>query len=956
MMTHPLSPHDQGRAAGRRRWRRALLGALLLLIVAATGGAAQGPEQGNRAGIVVDFGDGVVYTSCVDLGADGQATGEEVLASAGFDVLIEYSPMGGAVCKIGNQGCNFPGQPCWCECMSSPCVYWSYNHLQNGQWSYSSLGASSYIVRAGAVEGWAWGAGTVAQGAAPPLYSFDQLCAAPTATPTWTAVPTNTPPPTATWTPWLTNTPLPTATSTWTPIPSSTALAALPSFTPTATPSGTPSPTPTGTPTATGTATLTPTSSPTTTAVALAALPDAPLAAATPTPSDTPPATATPESVASPEAAAVSQEATPTASATATPQAVAAVAPVARAPSGRYRIDDPALPPRLDPAAGNAPAWSGDAALVTTTRPDYLALGLCWPATLLRARRWGAAFTLARNRRAAITALRARRAGALPFTVHRSPILGTGEPGSPITDHGWLRARRAGALPFTVHRSPILGTGEPGSPITDHGPGGSARWLSGAIYGLTAGIGLLALLHPFIRAAIQPEAGAATAVNTPLMMTVLVALCFLALLFEVQGQTVSAKVIALLGVLVAINSVLRFVEVSIPGPGGFTPVFFLIMLTGYVFGARLGFLMGALTLLVSALITGGIGPWLPGQMFTAGWMGLLAPLAWLLLRLLRGRPGSRRELWLLAVFAGLGGLFFGVVINLWFWPYMVGPADQYWQAGVGLAEAVRRYAVYYVATSLLWDLFAVGGNVLLMLVFGAATLRALRRFRQRFEFEYQPRGGLDTADGINAAFNSTSGGRGGLDTAAAAYSTGGGRGGLDTAAAAYSTSGGGVYSTGGGRGGLDTAAAAYSTSGGGVYSTGGGRGGLDTAAAAYSTSGGGAYSTGGGRGGLDTAAAAYSTSGGRGGLDTAAAAYSTSGGGAYSTGGGGVYSTGGGRGGLDTAAAAYSTSGGGAYSTSGGRGGLDTAAAAYSTGGGRGGLDTAAAAYSTGGGGGGAAR
>jgi energy-coupling factor transport system substrate-specific component len=259
--------------------------------------------------------------------------------------------------------------------------------------------------------------------------------------------------------------------------------------------------------------------------------------------------------------------------------------------------------------------------------------------------------------------------------------------------------------------------------------------LSWAIYSLTAGTGLLALLHPFVAAAIRPAAGA---VNTPLLMTVLVALCFLALLFEVQGQAVSAKIIALLGVLVAINSVLRFVEVSIPGPGGFTPIFFLIVLTGYVYGARLGFLMGALTLLVSALITGGIGPWLPGQMFTAGWMGLLAPLAWLLLRLVRGQPGSRTELVLLAIFAGVGGLFFGIVINLWFWPYMTGPADQYWQAGVGFAETVRRYAVYYLATSLLWDVFAVAGNVLLMMVFGGATLAALRRFQQRFAFEYRP--------------------------------------------------------------------------------------------------------------------------------------------------------------------------------------------------------------------------
>ena len=49
-----------------------------------------------------------------------------------------------------------------------------------------------------------------------------------------------------------------------------------------------------------------------------------------------------------------------------------------------------------------------------------------------------------------------------------------------------------------------------------------------------------------------------------------------------------------------------------------------LILGGYVFGARFGFLFGAFALLVSALITGGVGPWLPYQMFAAGWMGLSA--------------------------------------------------------------------------------------------------------------------------------------------------------------------------------------------------------------------------------------------------------------------------------------------------------------------------------------------
>ena len=269
--------------------------------------------------------------------------------------------------------------------------------------------------------------------------------------------------------------------------------------------------------------------------------------------------------------------------------------------------------------------------------------------------------------------------------------------------------------------------------------GSSARsqTLSAAIIGLSAIIGAVALLYPFLAVAFTPESAAGEPMSGSGLMLVLLGLCFVGLLLEIQGEAVGAKLVALLGVLVAINSVLRFVEVGIPGPGGFSPVFVLIILTGYVFGGRFGFLMGALTMLVSGLITGGVGPWLPAQMIAAGWVGLSAPLARPVVRLAGRQPGSRREVLALAVVAGVWGLLFGAVMNLFFWPFMAGPADQYWQAGVGLAETAQRYAAYYVATSLLWDGMRVVGNVGLMLVFGGAALRALRRFRQRFDFDYR---------------------------------------------------------------------------------------------------------------------------------------------------------------------------------------------------------------------------
>jgi energy-coupling factor transport system substrate-specific component len=266
------------------------------------------------------------------------------------------------------------------------------------------------------------------------------------------------------------------------------------------------------------------------------------------------------------------------------------------------------------------------------------------------------------------------------------------------------------------------------------------RFLSLAIYGLCTAIGLIAFIYPFLLPSLQSGAGGqAHTSDAPLILTVLVSLCFVVLLLEVQNQAVNTKFVALLGILVSMNAVLRFLEVAVPGPGGISPIFFLVVMTGYVYGARLGFLMGALSLLVSGLVTGTAGPWLPYQMFTASWIGMSAPLCRPLVRFGRGE-GRWLEVVVLAAFSGLWGLVFGAVMNVWFWPYAVGPADQYWQAGISLVETVKRYVAFYVTTSLIWDVLRATGNVVLSLLFAAPTLRALRRFQNRFEFRYEPDG------------------------------------------------------------------------------------------------------------------------------------------------------------------------------------------------------------------------
>jgi energy-coupling factor transport system substrate-specific component len=267
----------------------------------------------------------------------------------------------------------------------------------------------------------------------------------------------------------------------------------------------------------------------------------------------------------------------------------------------------------------------------------------------------------------------------------------------------------------------------------------TSKILSILIYALSSALGLLALVYPFVFPAVVEDTplGMARLNEMPLMLTLLLGLCLVVLLYEAQGQGINTKLIALLGVLVAINSALRFIEVAIPGPGGFSPIFFLIILTGYVYGGKFGFLMGALTMFISALVTGGVGPWLPSQMFAAGWAGLSAPLCRSVVRGF-GLEQHRWEVIILAIFGVIWGLLYGLIMNLWSWPFISGPANQYWAPGTGWPETLRRYGTYYLVTSLAWDTVRAVGNALIILVFAAPTLRALRRFQQRFDFVYQP--------------------------------------------------------------------------------------------------------------------------------------------------------------------------------------------------------------------------
>jgi len=245
-------------------------------------------------------------------------------------------------------------------------------------------------------------------------------------------------------------------------------------------------------------------------------------------------------------------------------------------------------------------------------------------------------------------------------------------------------------------------------------------------------MGFLSLLAPFIfQQARNPGFSSA---SFPLMVSFILILCLLLTLYEAQSTILDSKTIAFLGVLIAINAGLRFIENAIPGPAGFSPIFFLIILTGYSFGSRIGFLMGAMTMFVSGLLTGGVGPWLPGQMITAGWLGQSSAMIKPIIQGLKCQD-KPCEIIALSLFSVLWGFLYGIIMNLWFWPYFSTSPGQTWLQTASLWENIGRYGAYYIATSFIWDITRSIGNIVIIGFMSRPILRVYARFMKRFSFE-----------------------------------------------------------------------------------------------------------------------------------------------------------------------------------------------------------------------------
>lgn len=249
------------------------------------------------------------------------------------------------------------------------------------------------------------------------------------------------------------------------------------------------------------------------------------------------------------------------------------------------------------------------------------------------------------------------------------------------------------------------------------------RLRTAAVLAVASLAGLMMLCWPLLLEATPGER-----VEPPFIFLVILPLVMVLVLAEMGEGGMDSRVLAILGVLSAINAIMRALGA---GTAGIELVFFLLILGGRVFGAGFGFALGCTSLFASALLTAGVGPWLPFQMICAAWVGMGAGL-------LPRRPSGRWEITLLAGYAVVASYLYGIFMNLSSWPFTLGIAvpghegSLSYVAGAPALENAHRFLVYTLLTSTGgWDTGRAITTAIAVVVLGPAILTTLRRAARR---------------------------------------------------------------------------------------------------------------------------------------------------------------------------------------------------------------------------------
>ena len=195
---------------------------------------------------------------------------------------------------------------------------------------------------------------------------------------------------------------------------------------------------------------------------------------------------------------------------------------------------------------------------------------------------------------------------------------------------------------------------------------------------------------------------------------------------EISRGAMDAKSVAVLGVLASLIAALRLVGA---GAVGVEPMWFLLILASYSFGAHFGFSLGIVAMAASAIITGGIGVWLPFQMIAAGWIGWLSGAIG---ELFSEKANLKFNKLILITIGAISSLSFGLLMDLQMWPWLTGTDTQLsYLAGAGVVENLQRFLVFHIATALSWDIPRAFTTALLISITAKPILNSLQRAKLR---------------------------------------------------------------------------------------------------------------------------------------------------------------------------------------------------------------------------------
>ncbi|PKM78047.1 MAG: ECF transporter S component [Firmicutes bacterium HGW-Firmicutes-15] len=200
-------------------------------------------------------------------------------------------------------------------------------------------------------------------------------------------------------------------------------------------------------------------------------------------------------------------------------------------------------------------------------------------------------------------------------------------------------------------------------------------------------------------------------INWALASVLIIGMGILTFFWQFEKQEVNSKDIALIATMASLAAISRVPFAAIMG---LQPTTFIVMITGYVFGARTGFMVGAVAALVSNFFLGQ-GPWTPWQMFSWGICGVIAALT---------SNCNRLNLISFTIITGLCGYLFGWIMNIWHWVGFVYPLNM-----------TTFFATYLL--SIPSDTIHAVGNIAFSILFGKPFYIILTRYKKKLTVKYQ---------------------------------------------------------------------------------------------------------------------------------------------------------------------------------------------------------------------------